>query len=303
MSADLAYHQSSNTENLKPAMNGERVMTSSSNKPLLELYVKASGIDSRRIGADLFCQEFWMELFALYEVGVVRVEVKTVNVNSEAFKKSFLGSQPPIMIEPSKDATYSDNRDIESRIFHLAKEFDVALFEKDITVEKIIQSLYRNFKLFLKAKTDHDKVKKMNKHGPQEGLPQSVVACRTKLLEQLASIDKLLAHRGTRYLLSESMCEYDCELMPRLHHIRIIGQRLLEFEIPHNFTYLWNYILTAYRTAAFIESCPADQDILHHYKEQLNIFTNQRETLQAPTKNHTIPEPVLDEIRRLKLDI
>uniref|UniRef100_A0A0K0E468 Chloride intracellular channel exc-4 n=1 Tax=Strongyloides stercoralis TaxID=6248 RepID=A0A0K0E468_STRER len=297
MSADLAY-QSNNTENLRPSSNG--IMS----KPLLELYVKASGIDSRRIGADLFCQEFWMELFALYEVGVVRVEVKTVNVNSEAFKKSFLGSQPPIMIEASKDATYSDNRDIESRIFHLAKEFDVALFEKDITVEKIIQSLYRNFKLFLKAKTDHDKVKKINRNNTlQEGLPQSVVACRTKLLEQLASIDHLLAQRGSRYLLSQSLCEYDCELMPRLHHIRIVGQRLLDFEIPHNFTYLWNYILTAYRTAAFIESCPADQDILHHYKEQLNIFTNQRETLQAPTKNHTIPEAVLDEIRRLKLDI
>lgn len=57
-------------------------------KPLLELYVKvsppplpnkkrvqASGIDSRRIGACLFCQEFWMELFALYEIGVARVEV------------------------------------------------------------------------------------------------------------------------------------------------------------------------------------------------------------------------------------
>lgn len=62
------------------------------------------------------------------------------------------------------------------------------------------------------------------------------------------------------------MTEYDCELMPRLHHMRIVGQRLLGFDIPHNLTYLWNYVLTAYRTAAFIESCPADQDILHHYK-------------------------------------
>lgn len=62
------------------------------------------------------------------------------------------------------------------------------------------------------------------------------------------------------------MTEYDCELMPRLHHVRIVGQRLLGFDIPHNFTHLWNYILTAYRTAAFIESCPADQDIIHHYK-------------------------------------
>lgn len=112
-------------------------------KPLLELYVKASGIDARRIGADLFCQEFWMELYALYEIGVARVEVKTVNVNSEAFKKNFLGAQPPIMIEEEKEITYTDNREIEGRIFHLAKEYNVPLFEKDPSVEKRIENLYR----------------------------------------------------------------------------------------------------------------------------------------------------------------
>ncbi|KAH7723655.1 EXC-4 protein [Aphelenchoides avenae] len=270
-----------------------------STKPLLELYVKASGIDSRRIGACLFCQEFWMELYALYEVGVVRVEVKTVNVNSEAFKKSFLGAQPPIMIEEEKGVTYSDNREIEGRIFHLAKEFQVPLFEKDPVVEKNIQNLYRNFKVFLRAKTDHDKGKQQP--SAIEGLPTQIAAAHNKLVEQLANIDQLLAQRGSRYLLAESMTEYDCELMPRLHHVRIVGQRLLGFDIPHNFTHLWNYILTAYRTAAFIESCPADQDIIHHYKEQLNLVTNQRETLQMPTKTHTIPEGVLSEIRRLGL--
>lgn len=75
-----------------------------------------------------------------------------------------------------------------------------------------------------------------------------------------------MGERGTRYLLGQSMTEYDCELMPRLHHMRIVGQRLLGFDIPYEFIHLWNYVLTAYRTAAFIESCPADQDILHHYK-------------------------------------
>lgn len=42
-----------------------------------------------------------------------------------------------------RGATYSDNREIEGRIFHLAKEFQVPLFEKDPIVEKNIQNLYR----------------------------------------------------------------------------------------------------------------------------------------------------------------
>uniref|UniRef100_A0A7E4VFG5 Chloride intracellular channel n=1 Tax=Panagrellus redivivus TaxID=6233 RepID=A0A7E4VFG5_PANRE len=269
-------------------------------KPLLELYVKASGIDSRRIGACIFCQEFWMELFALYEVGVVRVEVKTVNINSEVFKRNFLGAQPPIMIEEEKGVTYSDNREIEGRIFHLAKDFRVPLFEKDISVEKSIQNLYRNFKVFLTAKVDHDKQTKQQT--PIEGLPPQIAASHNKLVEQLASIDSLLAERKSRYLVGHDMTQYDCELLPRLHHMRIIGRHLLNFDIPPGLIYLWNYILTGYRTAAFIESCPADQDIVHHYKEQVKIFTNQRETLQAPTKTHTLPEDVLHEIRRHGLD-
>jgi len=133
-------------------------------------------------------------------------------------------------------------------------------------------------------------------------VPSSIASSYTKLVEQLSSIDQLLAERDSRYLLGQSMTEYDCELMPRLHHMRIVGQRLLGFDLPHNLTHLWNYVLTAYRTAAFIESCPADQDILHHYKEQLNFTTNQRETLQTPTKTHTIPEDVLNNIKRHGLD-
>jgi chloride intracellular channel protein 2 len=279
--------------------NGGGNHNGASPKPLLELYVKASGIDSRRIGACLFCQEFWMELYALYELGLVRVEVKTVNINSEAFKKNFLGAQPPIMIEQEKNATYTDNREIEGRIFHLAKEFHVPLFEKDPVVEKKIESLYRNFKLFLRSKTDHDKD---NKPTSIDKMPAQIASTYNKLVEQLANIDQLLSQRASRYLLGPAMTEYDCELMPRLHHIRIAGHHLLGFDIPNNLTYLWNYILTAYRTSAFVESCPADQDIIHHYKEQLNLFKNQRESLQIPTKTHTIPEEVLTDIKRLSLD-
>lgn len=42
-----------------------------------------------------------------------------------------------------RQMTYSDNRELEGRIFHIAKEFEVPLFEKDSAVEKKIESLYR----------------------------------------------------------------------------------------------------------------------------------------------------------------
>ena len=112
--------------------------------------------------------------------------------------------------------------------------------------------------MFLRVKIEHDKTQ--HKVTSTDALPAHVLGAYNKLVEQLASIDALLAHRQSRYLsTSGSMTEYDCELMPRLHHIRIVGQHLLGFEIPHSLVHLWNYILTAYRTAAFLESCPADQ--------------------------------------------
>ncbi|KRY85821.1 Chloride intracellular channel exc-4 [Trichinella pseudospiralis] len=334
-------------------------------KPFLELFVMASGIDHRRIGACLFCQEFWMELYALYEINLVRVEVKTVNVNSEPFKRSFLGALPPILFEAENGSMFTDNREIERRIFHIAKEFKVPLFEKDVTVDKSIESLYRwrnkwlagwlaawlfvvaccsteigldftcyvhhsqctltcfvvtchgtcllfqNFKLFLRSKTDYERGKEV----VSNDIPACAQPAYNKLIEQLTNIDKLLAQRNTRYLVGSSMTMYDCELMPRLHHIRIAGEHLCGVEIPHVLTHLWNYMLTAYRTAAFIESCPADQDICYHYRvlnanisnipfklEQLNWPHRLKEYLQTPTKTHTIPDDVLSEIKQLGLD-
>lgn len=118
--------------------------------------------------------------------------------------------------------------------------------------------------------------------GTLPNFPISPIFCDKYCLSHLVNIIpskiapillQLLSERKSRYLLGNSMTEYDCELMPRLHHIRIIGLSLLGFDIPHNFTHLWAYILTAYRTAAFIESCPADQDIIHHYKVRMKLQT------------------------------
>lgn len=39
--------------------------------------------------------------------------------------------------------TYTDNRELEGRIFHIAKEYGIPLFEKDVAVEKRIESLFR----------------------------------------------------------------------------------------------------------------------------------------------------------------
>lgn len=49
----------------------------------------------------------------------------------------------------------------------------------------------------------------------------------------------------------------------------------MDFEIPTEFTHLWRYMLHMYQLDAFTQSCPADQDIINHYKlQQVSILFN-----------------------------
>lgn len=123
------------------------------------------------------------------------------------------------------------------------------------------------------------------------------------LLGHLKKINDHLAQRATRFLTGDTMCCFDCELMPRLQHIRVAAKYFVDFEIPvsaahelsansHNiqqstliglfvfihlqthFTALWRYMYHMYQLDAFTQSCPADQDIINHYKlQQVHITT------------------------------
>jgi hypothetical protein len=46
------------------------------------------------------------------------------------------------------------------------------------------------------------------------------------LLTQLGKIDDHLGKKGTRFLTGDTLCCFDCELMPRLQHIRVAGTLL-----------------------------------------------------------------------------
>lgn len=90
----------------------------------------------------------------------------------------------------------------------------------------------------------------------------------SSLMAHLRKIDEHLGRKGTRFLTGDTMCCFDCELMPRLQHIRVAGKYFANFEIPESLVHLWRYMHHMYRLDAFLQSCPADQDIINHYKLQ-----------------------------------
>ncbi len=131
-----------------------------------------------------------------------------------------------------------------------------------------IENIYSKFKLMLLKKDDH------SKHA---------------LLANLRKINDHLQDKGSRFLTGDTMCCFDCELMPKLQHIRVAGAFFADFQVPGELRALWKYFSEMYNLDAFTQSCPSDQDIINHYKLQQGTKMTKREELEAPSFTNSVP--------------
>lgn len=69
----------------------------------------------------------------------------------------------------------------------------------------------------------------------------------------LKRLDDTLATKGTRFLTGDTLCCFDCELMPKLQHIRVAGGYFLNFDLPHELSHLWQYVKEMYELDAFVQ--------------------------------------------------
>merc|ERR1711988_514643 len=184
------------------------------------------------------------------------------------FRSNFEAAQPPILID--NGVAVLENDLIER---HIMKKIPGGhnLFVPDQEVNKKIENVYSKFKLMLLKRDDLSK---------------------KALTNTLIKIDEMLASKGTRFLTGDTMCCFDCELMPKLQHIRVAGAFFAEFHIPGDLRALWSYYGEMYKLDAFTQSCPADQDIINTYKLQLGTKMSKREELEAPTYTNTVPEAI-----------
>lgn len=247
------------------------------NVPEIELIIKASTIDGRRKGACLFCQEYFMDLYLLAELKTISLKVTTVDMQKPPpdFRTNFEATPPPILID--NGLAVLENEKIER---HIMKNVPGGhnLFVQDKEVATLIENLYSKLKLMLIKKDS---------------------ASTHSLLSHLRKINDHLARKGSRFLTGDTMCCFDCELMPRLQHIRVAGKYFTDFEIPMELTALWRYMYHMYQLDAFTQSCPADQDIINYYKQH-KVETSKpgamkmkkHEELETPTFTTSIPAEI-----------
>ncbi|KAK2716944.1 hypothetical protein QYM36_007181 [Artemia franciscana] len=227
----------------------------------------ASTIDGRRKGACLFCQEYFMDLYLLAELKTISLKVTTVDMLKPPpdFRTNFEATHPPILID--NGLAVLENEKIER---HIMKNVPGGhnLFVQDKEVASKIENVYSKFKIMLLKKDE---------------------ASKTALVNNLRKIDEHLGKKSSRFLTGDTLCCFDCELMPKLQHIRVAGKYFMDFEILADMKNLWRYMASMYQLDAFTQSCPADQDIINHYKLQQGARMKKHEELEAPTHTTSVP--------------
>ncbi|TTS81761.1 Chloride intracellular channel protein 4 [Bagarius yarrelli] len=64
-----------------------------------------------------------------------------------------------------------------------------------------------------------------------------------------------------KFLDGDEMTLADCNLLPKLHIVKVVAKKYRGFEIPKDMTAVWKYLSNAYSRDEFTNTCPSDQEI------------------------------------------
>nr|XP_048719985.1 chloride intracellular channel protein 2 isoform X2 [Caretta caretta] len=82
-------------------------------------------------------------------------------------------------------------------------------------------------------------------------------------IDQDSTEEVLVSNR--KFLDGNRLTLADCNLLPKLHIIKIAAKKYRDFEIPAEMTGIWRYLHNAYSCDEFSHTCPADEEIERTY--------------------------------------
>lgn len=231
-------------------------MSEENSRAVVELFVKA-GVDRMKVGGCPLCHRYFIAFYILREQGLIDLVVTTFlpeNAPLEVLAFSNGKHYPLAKVHSGIDASGKNISGLEcdsiDEIEALLDRFDcdemrnsrVSMEERK--AEKVIEDLYQKFMAYLRdAGTE-----------------------KQTLIKYLERLEDFLRNNGTKFLIGHRLAKADCYLLPTLQHIRVAGKAYRGFEIPTEFSAIWAYISNAYNTEAFVESCPADREIISQYE-------------------------------------
>lgn len=120
----------------------------------------------------------------------------------------------------------------------------------------------------------------------------------TKLTAYLKTLDDHLLKLETKFLCGDSLSYADCSLLPKLQHVRIACQALKGYQIPTEFKGIWTYLKNAYTVPAFVQTLPADRDIISHNMQKASVKlvgSKSPHLLKLEPPTISVPEEYMQE--------
>ena len=234
------------------------------------LFVKA-GADGHRYGACPFCQRIFMILMIKAQlIENVRFKVITVNISKPPF--DFRHHSLRRVAALIHEDFASDN--IDDVILYLDDVYPTPqLNYDDAEADLVFNDFFQKFCFYIKE----------------------VSKDSTHLLNELIKLNSYFSSRKSKFICGDTITNIDCEVLPKLHHIRIASRYFKDFVIPSNLEFLWKYLEQAYQWEPFRQTCPSDQEVILHWADKpetpnLSMEQHAHLTNEEPKFSFFIPE-------------
>uniref|UniRef100_A0A8D3D1B8 Chloride intracellular channel protein n=1 Tax=Scophthalmus maximus TaxID=52904 RepID=A0A8D3D1B8_SCOMX len=230
--------------------------------PDIELFVKA-GSDGESIGNCPFSQRLFMILWlkgVVFNVTTVDLKRKPADLHNLA-----PGTHPPFLTFNGEVKT--DINKIEEFLEEMlsppkypklaAKQRESNTAGNDIFAK--FSAYIKNTKLEANAALEKGLTKALKKLDDYLNSP----------LPDEIDADSMEEEKGSSrpFLDGNELTLADCNLLPKLHIVKVVAKKYRNYDIPSDMTGAWRYLKNAYTRDEFTNTCAADAEIETAYKD------------------------------------
>lgn len=228
--------------------------------PTIELFVKA-GSDGESIGNCPFSQRLFMILWlkgVIFNVTTVDLKRKPADLQDLA-----PGTNPPFM-------TFNGEVKVDVNKIEEFLEEKLTPPRYPSLAAKHPESNTAGIDVFAKFSAYIKNPRKDANDGLEKALLKSLKRLDEFLLtpmpEEVDSNSTEEPGESNRsFLDGPDLTLADCNLLPKLHIIKVVARKYRGFEIPAEMTGVWRYLNRAYEREEFVNTCPAEREIEFAY--------------------------------------
>ncbi|XP_054992160.1 chloride intracellular channel protein 5 isoform X2 [Sorex araneus] len=225
--------------------------------PEIELFVKA-GTDGESIGNCPFSQRLFMILWlkgVVFNVTTVDLKRKPADLHNLA-----PGTHPPFL---------TFNGDVKTDVNKIEEFLEETLAPEKYPrlAAKHRESNTAGIDIFSKFSAYIKNTKQQNNAALEKSLTKVLQKLNdylnTPLPEEIdASIcDDDSKPSRRKFLDGDELTLADCNLLPKLHVVKIVAKKYRNYDFPAEMTGLWRYLKNAYARDEFTNTCAADHEI------------------------------------------